>query len=263
MTEARENVEELLESLAQLEELAALDAELGDASEESAEAGSLRERTRFAWSSVAAHDPGLEVPSDRLRRRFFAELETRRERQTPAPSRSSLGLAAATLLVGLGVGWLLPSRTVAPQSDERVVRLEQEVAQMGQLLTLSLLDHSSANERLRGVALSEQTLTSTEAASDEVVSALLETVRVDESENVRLAALDALAILLERPQVRSGLAEALPLQQSPMLQVALSDVLSDGFAASERAAFEQLLERPDLDPVVRERLQSILGGGEL
>lgn len=269
MTESQESTRELLDSLERLEELAARDAELDGESVDSAEAGSLRERARFEWARVSsAHDPEIVVPSDRLRQRFFAELERRADPEAPTRSTSPLWLAAATLLLGLGIGWLLPGPSqVAPgvptPGDDRVVRLEQEVAQMGQLLTLSLLDHSSATERLRGVALSEQALASSGGADDEVVGALLETVRVDESENVRLAALDALAILLERPRVRSGLAEALPLQQSPMLQVALSDVLSDGLAGQERAAFEELLARPGLDPLVRERLQSILGGGEL
>ena len=291
----------LLDGLKRLEalSLADLDDESG-----AAESGSNRERARFEWAGIDSQfSESVEVPSDRLRESFFSALkEEPAGNAMPDPadpvdavvawgvSRVSPWLAAAGVLFGLGLGWLIPGglgSDVDQTDTDRVVRLEDEVASMGQLLTLSLLDHSSAAERLRGVALSEQALAihqrpSAEQSSwsqpqrgmtevfpiagapsngdDEVVSALLSAVMSDDSENVRLAAIDALAGLLGRPSVRSGLAEALPRQRSPMLQVALSDVLSEGLVDEERRAFEELLRQPGLDPDVRARVEAILGG---
>ncbi len=271
------NDHELLDRLAELEKLAAADLEEGLSE---AESRALRERARFVWAGALEGRPLPVTAGDRLRRRFFAALERELENapgQRPGVGAAAAGAsrprmfmhpawwAAAALVVGFGLGWLMPGR--APQTQgvaadlraaERVERLEEEVRSVGQLLTLTLLEHSSASERLRGIELSEQALGT--GNDDAIVEALLVSVVNDPSENVRLAAVDVLGGLLPRPQVRSGLAKALPRQRSPMLQVALGDVLSEGLAEEERVAFEQVLERPSLDPLVRERLEEILGG---
>jgi hypothetical protein len=81
---------------------------------------------------------------------------------------------------------------------------------------------------------------------------------------VRLAAVDALRADLDNPSVVAGLTMALERQDSPLLQVALSDAL----LAADRPAVEAVravLGRTDLDPTVREYLQMALnevGGGD-
>jgi hypothetical protein len=74
---------------------------------------------------------------------------------------------------------------------------------------------------------------------------------------VRLAAVDALRAAIDDPNVVAGLAMALERQESPLLQVALSDAL----LAAEQPAVEAVrgvLARDELDPAVREYLQMAL-----
>ena len=216
-----------------------------------AEAAALNE----TWASLGSIDDD-EVPHERLRARFHAALAAHEARERkgwtqrlfeqwwPQQPALQIGLAAALALAGVLIGQQLPSPV-----DGEVAALRDEVRTVG----LALLDHQSASERLLGVQWSRRT-----AQTPEVVNALLERVQYDTNLSVRLAAIDALRAELDRAGVVDGLAMALRQQESPLLQVALSDAL---LAAGDGAAIEAVrgaLERPDLDPTVREYLQMAL-----
>ena len=62
---------------------------------------------------------------------------------------------------------------------------------MRQMVALSLMQQQSAGERLRGVSWAYRV----ESSDTEVLSALLYTVNNDQSVNVRMAAVEALARL--------------------------------------------------------------------
>jgi hypothetical protein len=202
------------------------------------------------WSRLGSLDDE-EVPHERLRARFHAALAAYEEHESRHwterlierfwPQRPALqvGLAAAFALVGVVIGAQLPAPV-----DSEVAALRAEVRTVG----LALLDHQSASERLLGVEWSRRT-----AQTPEVVSALLDLVQFDSNLSVRLAAVDALRAELDRPDVRDGLASALERQDSPLLQVALTDAL---LAADQPDvdAVRAVLGRAELDPAVREYL---------
>ena len=84
----------------------------------------------------------------------------------------------------------------------------------------------------------------------------------DPNVNVRLAALDALRPMATRPDARPRLVAAVATQESPLVQLSLIDLLleSDGaLAQSTRHDLAQLLDNPELDPVVRGYLRDRLG----
>jgi hypothetical protein len=88
--------------------------------------------------------------------------------------------------------------------------------------TLSLLQQQSATERLRGVSWTSQI----DQPGNEVVSALLDTLLHDPNVNVRLAAVDALRRVSDRPDVRLGTRQAVTDRAaSPLLQVAVIDFM--------------------------------------
>ena len=197
-----------------------------------------------------------EVPHARMRMRFHAALAAYEERMRTTgldawieriwPRRPALQVAFALVLamVGVLVGQRLPS-TASGEIDA----LRAEVRSVG----LVLLEHQSAAERLRGVEVARRT-----ESDGQVVAALLETVRYDANLNVRLAAVDALSDWLDRPQVSAGLTEALEYQDAPLMQVTIADRLLEGGVAGSSAAVMRLLEREELDPVVRDYLAMAL-----
>jgi hypothetical protein len=130
-----------------------------------------------------------------------------------------------------------------------VVQLREEVRHTRQLVALSLLQQQSASERLKGVDWSNRM----SRPDPQVLSALLHTVNYDQNVNVRLAALDALHQSASNQMVRRGLTESLDRQTSPMVQIALIDLLVDIREREAAEAVKDLMRETGLNPEVRER----------
>lgn len=216
---------------------------------------------RRTWAALA--DVGdAEVPSDRMRVRFRAALGAYEAALERSWSRRLAGwarhvgdgftdlgpvaraaVAAALLVAGVALGWG-SSRVVGPGRE--AARLRAEIDSMNRAVTLALLDHQSASERLRGVSWVAAT------PDDAVLTALVEAAQHDESVNVRLAAVEALAAHLERPAVRSGLLRSLEQRPQPHLQLAVSRLFADEDEGGDE--LERLLASDLLDPEVRRLL---------
>jgi HEAT repeat protein len=92
----------------------------------------------------------------------------------------------------------------------------------------------------------------------EVLDALLRTVNGDTSVDVRLAAVDALRQFSTNASARLGLAQSLPHQRSPLVQIALIDLLVELQERSATPQLRQLVEEPALDQNVQARAQRAL-----
>lgn len=197
--------------------------------------------------------------------RMLAEEQARESAQSRGrmPSRRPWALwaasAAALAILSAGGGYWFGARS----GERELARLDGEMRSLRSWMAVSLLQQQSAIERLRGVSYS----VGLERANDQVVQALVETLRGDSSVDVRLAAADALRRYAGRPQVRAAVAEALPVQDSPLLQIALIDTLSEWKEPRARQSFELLAARPDTDETVKRRLEAALAelkvGGRL
>jgi anti-sigma factor RsiW len=203
-----------------------------------------------------------ETPSPRMRHRFDAMLsayeEGRREHKLAGPMapwfRPSLAYAAALLILGVG---FLAGRWAQPREgvlEVAVLRTElsstnHRIADLNQLVVLSMLQQQSAGERLQGVSYSLQV----SHANPEIVGALLRSLRSDSSVDVRLAALDSLRRYSDDHQVRRGFLDSLQPKQSPMVQIALIDALVEIQDPEAVLQIKALQQAPDLNPVVRDR----------
>ena len=208
-----------------------------------------------------------EQPSPESRVRFEAMLQAYQAGRSNQPAgssewrkrvpfwnvfqwlRSPLGAAAwsvALLAIGLyaGLHLAIPKATPSPE----VAAMQSELANMKQLVVLSMLQQQSASARLEGVNWS----TREQQLDPKVLSALLHTLRYDPSVDVRLAALDALSRHSAQPQVRSSVVNALQDQQSPLVQVALIDQVVEWHDRDAATHLEKLRQSPDLNPTVRQ-----------
>jgi len=200
-----------------------------------------------------------ETPSPALKKNFEAMLSAFQQgradqqgRQSTWWSRWSLVrlLQPAVALVLLAVGFAAGKYANALNTNaQQLSSLRHELNGMRQLVVLSLLEQQSASERLQGVRWSLQT----NRADPEILSALLHTLRFDTSADVRLAALDALKHHYANQQVRTGLVEALLGQQSPLVQIALIDLLVELRDTNALRSLEEFELKQDLEPVVRQR----------
>jgi anti-sigma factor RsiW len=156
--------------------------------------------------------------------------------------------SAALLLIGLYAGTHVGNR-IAPEHTDEIASLHAEVASMRQLVALSMMQQQSASERLQGVSWSMR-----EAQLDpQVQIALLRTLRSDGSVDVRLAALDALSRHAAQPVVRNNVLDALQEQQSPLVQVALIDQLTEWRDPDAAQRLQKFGQTPNLNPAVKQR----------
>lgn len=208
-----------------------------------------------------------EQPSPASRARFEAMLQAYQAGSSNQPAgnsesrksasawnvfhwlRSPLGAAAwgiALLVIGLYAGLRLAGPK--PPSPD-IAEIQKELESTKQLVVLSMLQQQSASARLEGVNWS----TRDQQLDPKVLSALLRTLRYDQSVDVRLAALDALSRHSAQPQVRSSVVSSLQEQQSPLVQVALIDQLVEWHDREAKPHLEQLRQSPNLNPTVRQR----------
>jgi hypothetical protein len=195
--------------------------------------------------------------------RFRPGIESWLDRWLPRRPLAQAGLAMATLALGMligsgyGLGLLRGARPPGDARDRQpseISELRQEVRSLSQLVTLSLLKQDSASERLRGVSFGRQA----ESGDDRVLQALLDTLSHDPDVNVRLAAVDALGPALGRPVVRDRMLQEVAKQRSPMVQIALIDLLLRRDRAASQRQLLDLAASPSLDETVRGYLRSRL-----
>jgi anti-sigma factor RsiW len=162
---------------------------------------------------------------------------------------AGLACALALLAIGFLAGRYANNSDFHAQAE--LAAVHTELTNMRQLVVLSMLQQQSATERLQGITWSTQ-----EAQADpQVLAALVHTLRYDSSVDVRLAALDALGRHGNQPQVRAGLLDALQAQQSPLVQVAVIDLIVELRDTKAIEELQKVQQDPSLNPAVRERAQ--------
>jgi anti-sigma factor RsiW len=164
----------------------------------------------------------------------------------PSNPAWQMAIAALCLAAGLGAGLSLQHGNA--ERDE-VARLREEVANTKEMVVLSMLQQQSAADRLRGVDYSSRM----PSMEPQVVSALVRAVNLDPNVNVRLAAIDALGKVANEASVRESMQEALPQEDSPMVQAALIDYLMEAHDRNAVGTIQNLIAKPDVNPTVRER----------
>lgn len=202
-----------------------------------------------------------EEPPPEMRDRFYAALGAYGEGFSAASSHGRrpgnrrtnitwlpMGVAAAALLIGLGLGYAVSSLKGGRESSE-MAQLRGEVNGMRELVALSLLRQQSASERLRGVSLANQV----ESSDGQVLAALLDSVNHDPNVNVRLAAADALRAFAMTAAARTEIARAISPQSAPLVQIALIDLVVDLKDAAAVTELKQVAGNGLLNPSVRER----------
>jgi hypothetical protein len=210
-----------------------------------------------------------EQPGPDLRRRFYGMLEAYKEgmeketrgvnigqafsrwvgRIMPRRPVAQLALSLVLIAAGLGSGFLLSRRR--PALENEMASLRAEVKDMRQTVALSMLKQASPSERLMGVSSSAQI----KQPDERIPLALLEVLDNDPNINVRLAAVDALYLFYDHPRVRSGLAASLARQTSPLVQLALIDLLVEIRERRAAEALHTLIQDEKLNPEVKKRAE--------
>jgi hypothetical protein len=209
-----------------------------------------------------------EQPSPNLRREFYRQLEASRREldatgQRPLRDRlrrllpdlprltPAMSLAAAVLVVAVGFGAGFFMGNGGENGSGKIERLSREVDNLQQQMTLSLLSQPSASARLQGISLTSRV----QEPDPSLIAALLDTLDNDPSVNVRLSTVDALYLFSSREDVKTALNASLARQTSPLVQIALIDLLVSLKEKQAATALKKLLNDKKIIPEVQQRAQ--------
>ena len=143
-----------------------------------------------------------------------------------------MAAAIALLIMGIGIGTQFKNN----QSQQtEIAALKSEMLAQKKLLALSLLQQSSASDRIKGVNIS---LKETKM-DDQILNALIDRMNLDQNINVQLTAIEGLVQFGEQEIVITALIKALTNQKSPEVQIAIMEAL---VALKAKAAYPQFQE---------------------
>lgn len=206
-------------------------------------------------------------PTEQLREGFYAMLDDYKKSEAKKSRNQwhgfiqklqqlwtpqlALRVAYSICLVSVG---LLGGYWLNRPQEVKMEALTNEVQEMRQMMMLSLIENPSASERLKAVSYTKEIT----EVDDKVVQALFATLNNDPNVNVRLVTLEALAEMAHDPHVREGLVQSLSKQESPLVQVALADVMVKLQEKRSIRAFKQMLRREDLNDLVKTKIQQTI-----
>jgi len=212
----------------------------------------------------AVDEMDVPEPSAEMHRKFQAMLDEAKtarflEERSPVRRlrpylRPHFGLVPrlATALGLLVVGWFLGYQVTPRPERARIDRLASEVREMKTTVMLAKLQNPVAAERMKAVGFTADL----PGPDDAVLDALIQTMDKDPNVNVRLVSVEALARYAENPKVREALVQAIVGQESPLVQLALAEVM---LALNEKRAvepFRKVIADPRLDYAVKSKLES-------
>ena len=165
--------------------------------------------------------------------------------------RPQLAFGMIVLVIGLAIGYYMNADKIAPIEKTEIVD-NSETEEVREKLVLTLLEQPSANKRLQAVSES----TKLNSATEQIINALFATLNNDPNVNVRLAAITSLERYVKRPEVRMGFIQSIGMQESPLVQIALADLMVKLQEKSSVSSMKLLLEKPDLDTTVKNRIEA-------
>ncbi|MEP3207857.1 MAG: hypothetical protein ABJN95_01630 [Maribacter sp.] len=204
-------------------------------------------------------------PSERMDAAFFNMLHTEIEKKEDkklgwyqglqsffsAMQMPQLAFGVLLLAIGLGIGYVLKTNPVQAPIESVVSTPNSETEEVREQLVLTLLEQTSANKRLQGANEAAKL----KDANELIIKALFTTLNNDPNINVRLVAIESLAKYVETPEVRMGLVKSIALQDSPLVQIALADLMVTLQEKTSIESMKQLLEQPDIDNTVKQKLE--------
>jgi hypothetical protein len=217
--------------------------------------------TLHPWQEALDQLP-TPTPSLNLDDTFYHMLADEQRSQRPtAPNAFTwiwlwprLAFTVAVLVVGMAAGYFLRTPSAGPVPSDQLAALSQEVTTLRETMMLTLLQKESAAERLKAVSLTQEM----DQASQKVTQALLQTLNTDSNVNVRLAALDALRNYAVQPTVREALIHAIAQQESPLVQVALAELMQSIQAKSSVKELQKLLDSDKTPGDVKKKIEETI-----
>lgn len=160
---------------------------------------------------------------------------------------------AATLLLctGVGAGLFMNKQN----NQAQLTALSHQVQDLKEMMSLNLMQSQlSTADRLKGVQL----VNDLPDASAAIIQSLVLTLNEDDNTNVRLSALESLARFAHQPEVRTALIAAIVKQNSPLVQMALAEIMKNYQVKGSLEYFQKSWEVNQMPGVVKDEIENKL-----
>jgi len=158
--------------------------------------------------------------------------------------------ASIILILGIFVGkWVLPE-----SGNSQLNKMSSELKSIKEVMALTLLQQPSATQRIKAVSYVDSVST----VDSKLTAALIETLNTDNNVNVRLATIDALSKYVDYPEVREGLIRSIANQKSPVVQVALADLMASIHEKKSVEPLKQLLADKNIKISVKTKIENCI-----
>jgi len=155
-----------------------------------------------------------------------------------------IAAAAAILFIGIFVGKNLGGEEQVTGIDIAGLEVKMRTEM------LALLEDKSTSGRIKAVNISYEL-----QPNDEIVDALIQSMNIDKSVNVRIAALEALSHFGNDPKVRTALCKSIAVQTNEMVQLSLIKILVNMKETQAIEYFEKIIKKDSTTPEVRDEAQ--------
>jgi hypothetical protein len=174
-------------------------------------------------------------PDDSMRINFYhmlhSEIKKNENKNNEVIQKSSFAwynhsiyrIAAgfALLICGLLLGMIIHSGMINSYNKHELAQLHSEVAALKQTAMFTMLKDESSSDRIQAVNY----VNDLESPDEQVIEVLVKTLNNDKNVNVRMAAAYALARFADERSVCDSLVKSLSVQDDPILQVTLINIL--------------------------------------
>lgn len=167
----------------------------------------------------------VAMPSTDFKNNFYKKLEqqekTAQHKASKRPSLSFIRVLkyAASILLLVAFGTLIGLNW---SKNQQISILNKDVLALKSEMT-NLLKNESTAVRIKAISMSDELTHS----NQDILEVLIQTMNGDASENVRLAAINALEKFADEKMVRTALFEALKHQKDDFIQIKIIHILAN------------------------------------
>ncbi|MFK7932893.1 MAG: HEAT repeat domain-containing protein [Saprospiraceae bacterium] len=197
----------------------------------------------------------LPTPSAASKTRFtnflnqeIAKTETQTAKVVKMPFRLwQVAAAVALLVVGVGFGVLFQKNQ---QQQAVLLQMQQQMDSQRKILVLSMLEKSSASERIKALNISQE---ESKIADNQVIKAFVELLKNDDNLNVQLKTVEALVHFGNNQQAVNGLIKTLKTINEPLLQIAIIDALVSMQASEAVDGLQRIIQEEETNEIVKQK----------
>lgn len=194
-------------------------------------------------NSLPEIEPPVEMKAEFMQM-LEAEMPRKQKQIVMLPAWLKVAAVLVVALITYSSGYYLGSE----KGRQQVVQLEAVLGQTRQQVLLASLQEYTGPQKIEAVyAVSQLGQT-----GDALIDALVTTMNSDKNVNVRLAAINALSGMISKnDRVKQALIQSLPLQENPLLQISLIQVLTESGVKEAKKEIESVAADEKTDENVK------------